>query len=132
RGIDLVDANAAFSCSGDRRIQALQELVEGFAGTPLEHGVAVVVVVRDGGAGDGAQLTDADLTAVVDQLSDVGKRKVRRAHAASRSSIRASSSTRHGSISSTRLIGCSAMRSMTWRRYACGSRPLSLAVPIRL
>ena len=38
----------------------------------------------------------------------------------------------HGRSSSMRLIGWSAMQDNTLRRYASGSRPLSLAVPIRL
>src|ERR1700737_5651728 len=40
--------------------------------------------------------------------------------------------TFHGSSSSMRLIGCSAIRASTWRRYASGSIALSLAVPIKL
>ena len=41
-----------------------------------------------------------------------------------------SAASAQGSSSSMRLIGWSAMRSSTWRRYASGSMPLSLAVPI--
>lgn len=37
-----------------------------------------------------------------------------------------------GSRSSSLLIGCSAIRRRTSRRYASGSRPLSLAVPMTL
>ena len=43
-----------------------------------------------------------------------------------------SGATFHGSSSSMRLIGWSAMRDSSFRRYASGSRPLSLALPIRL
>jgi len=40
--------------------------------------------------------------------------------------------TFQGRNSSMRLIGCSAMCSKTKRKYACGSKSLSFAVPIRL
>lgn len=43
-----------------------------------------------------------------------------------------SQATAHGNNSPTRLTGCSAMRASTKRRYASGSRPFSLAEPIRL
>src|SRR5690606_34758201 len=40
-----------------------------------------------------------------------------------------SSAIFHGRSSVIRLTGCSAMRASTYRRYASGSSPLSLAVP---
>jgi len=50
-----------------------------------------------------------------------------RVYAASNSRGLIASATAHGSRSCTRLVGWSAMRSITWRRYASGSRPLSFA-----
>lgn len=47
-------------------------------------------------------------------------------YAALRNGLAPSTSSCHGSNSSIRLIGCSAMRASTVRRYASGFRPLSL------
>src|SRR5882762_5114780 len=119
----------------DGMIEPMDEVVEGFAVAPYQGGDHAVWIRGDRGAFDRGDRADVDVAAGLGELLDVRPRRGRRelpAQAASRFARSGCRSTRHGSSSSIRLTGCSAMRSMTCRRYACGSSPCSLAEPTRL
>ena len=137
RGVYLVGEFVGGPSMVDGRVEPFEQLLQRFARSPLQHRQAVVIIVGDGHALDGIQRAQRELPAVVDQRRDIRQREARggagrRSYAAWRSSAAGALARFHGNSSSTRVIGCSAMRSSTSRRYASGSRPFSLAVPIRL
>ena len=99
--------------------------------TSDEHCITEVGV----GGGSEAAYIDTNLTdgnAAVVGNDPVYVRERRGGQAARLVAAGAASGTFQGSNSLMRLIGWSAIRSSTWRKYASGSRPLSLAVPMRL
>src|SRR5579862_1030198 len=132
RPVDLVGELIRIPSEINGSIEALEQLLQCFPGPPLQHGQGVVVVIGDGHTCDRMERTQRDLSAVVDQRGDVRQHKAVAGaelgdYAAWRSSSAAALARFHGSSSSIRLIGCSAMRSITVRRYASGSRPCSFA-----
>ena len=111
----LADVTQAVTIFGSARVREDDATYQAAVDTARLLGEAGYTIVTGGGPGimeagnrgarDRVEPADGDLAAVVDQRSNVRQRVARRAHAARRSSIAGSSSTRHGSNSSTRLIG---------------------------
>ena len=122
-GVDLVGEDAEGERLVDGPVEAGEQLEQTFSTAAHQHGVIAVFIGGGGDASDRAQRADGDL-AVIDQLRDVGKRQD--AHGTLCLGFRflfytlacgGTVATRfHGSNSSMRLMGWSAIRVSTWSR----------------
>src|SRR6516162_797281 len=109
--VHLVDGSVAFGCAGDGFIEAVQQFEHGLAFSSSEHRVASVVVGSSRDAADGRYFTESDRAASGEEPLDVGQ--CRGGYAARLGAVWTARTTFHGSNSSMRLIGWSAMRSRT-------------------
>ena len=70
RSVDFVDVDIVDGGLGDGRVEAGEQLLEGFVLAPAEHGQGLASLGSDGYAADGLDVSDDDL-AVLGELVDV-------------------------------------------------------------
>ena len=144
-GVDLIDAGACGFGGADRGVETGKQIRNGFVGSATQHRQGPLAIMGDSGVADWRDGADHDLAAAFNDRRDVrqcssvraghGGNRLERGRAEARYAAcrRASSGFAamfHGSSSSMRLIGCSAIRSSTCRKYKYGSMSLRRAVAI--